>query len=312
MSSPSATLPTSEPPVTPPQARIDKLLYRLKKHHKILELGPSYNPAVSRADGWNSFSMDHATAEELRVKYANDAAAEYGKRIQEVDFVWRGGPLEDAIPPEHLGTFDAFVASHVIEHTPDLVAFFQSVARIVRPMGLLTLAVPDKRFCFDYFQNPTRTSDALQAYYEKRTRHSRRTFFNCVAYQAKMNGALSIAQTAVTEIELCNQLTPRTLYELYLAHDDSVDAPYVDAHSWYFTPASFRLICLELRAMGLIEFQEVYSFPASGNEFIITLQKDPAVKSENVQEKRTELLKQMLLDIREQTDYMLETVEAKN
>jgi hypothetical protein len=41
------------------------------------------------------------------------------------------GPLSAAVPLAQHGSFDALVASHVIGHTPDLIAFLDSAAALV-------------------------------------------------------------------------------------------------------------------------------------------------------------------------------------
>ena len=156
---------------------IEKILFKVHKTHQMLEFGPSYDPAVTRKEGWNVYRLGHASGEELRRKYGSDPTVD-ASRIQEVDFVWTGGPLESAIPEEHMGTFDVVIASHVIEHQPNLVGFFQSVSRMLKPDGLLSLAVPDKRFCFDYFMPLSLTGESLVAFGGIRTRHTRTSNYN--------------------------------------------------------------------------------------------------------------------------------------
>ena len=115
----------SLPPVNvAAMSRTDKLLCRLDRSMKILEIGPSYNPVAPKAEGWNCFSIDHDTQENLRAKYTGHPVDI--RRIEPVDFIWRDGPLDAVIPEEHMGTFDACIASHVIEHFP---IRFRSCAR---------------------------------------------------------------------------------------------------------------------------------------------------------------------------------------
>lgn len=38
------------------------------------------------------------------------------------------------------------------EHEPDLIRFMNECDAVMEPDGILTLAVPDKRFCFDRFR----------------------------------------------------------------------------------------------------------------------------------------------------------------
>ena len=123
--------------------REDTLRSGLSTASKVIEIGPSFNPLLPKRDGWNVFTIDHDDRAGLVAKYANDPSVDT-TRIEEVDFVWHGGSLLDAIPPEHHGTFDAFVASHVIEHTPDIVTFLAAAATLIKPGGVIILAVPDK------------------------------------------------------------------------------------------------------------------------------------------------------------------------
>jgi predicted SAM-dependent methyltransferase len=80
-------------------------------------------------------------------------------------------------PANHRGTFDGVIASHVIEHFPDLLGFFLAAERMLKPDGILSLVVPDKRFCFDYFQSVSLTGDVHDAHSEQRSRHTRKTAF---------------------------------------------------------------------------------------------------------------------------------------
>jgi len=130
------------------------------KSDKIIEIGPSFNPLTPKRDGWNSFSVDHTDNEGLTDKYRHDPSVNVGL-IEQVDFVWTEGKLSDAVPTEHHGTFDVFMASHVIEHIPDLIGFLSSAEVLCRPGAKMILAVPDKRVCFDFFRPLSTTGDAL-------------------------------------------------------------------------------------------------------------------------------------------------------
>lgn len=183
--------------------RNQKILASISRSMKILEIGPSYSPVLTRADGWNVYSRDHCTANELRRKYSNTPNVDVS-RIQDVDFVWQDGPLETAIPDDQLGTFDACVGSHMIEHLPDLVAFFRSLQRILSPAGIISLVVPDKRFCFDFFQPVTMTGDVLAAHRERRTRHTRTVEFNAKAYMIRAGGEIAWGQQPTRVLEFCD------------------------------------------------------------------------------------------------------------
>jgi SAM-dependent methyltransferase len=289
-----------------PLSRTEKILAHINRDMKILEIGPSYGPAVRRSEGWNAFSLDHLDAEGLRKKYSYDPNVDPNS-IEEVDFIWHDGPLDSAITSNHVGTFDALIGSHVIEHFPDLLGFFQAADRILTAGGVLSLVVPDKRFCFDYFQPVALTGDVLEAHTEHRTRHSRKTAFNAAAYVVKAGGGISWTPGPTKILTYAFDDALEKGHQAYNSQGDPAADAYLDLHSWYFTPSSFRLICLELAALGFIPFEEVVFFDTTvACEFFVTLRKTGKVNFDQLEERRMDLLKGMLLEIRRQTDYLIE------
>ena len=72
-------------------SRVDFLLGDATRDQRLLEIGPSYNPIVTKAEGWQVQSVDHAPKAELEAKYRTwqvDVS-----RMEEVDHIWTGGPL---------------------------------------------------------------------------------------------------------------------------------------------------------------------------------------------------------------------------
>src|ERR1700746_895229 len=100
--------------------RDDILRTGITKNHKIIEIGPSYNPLTPKAEGWRSYVVDHADRAGLIEKYRKDPSFNIAK-IEEVAFVWTEGPLAASVSSEHHGPFDIFIACHVLEHVPDLI-----------------------------------------------------------------------------------------------------------------------------------------------------------------------------------------------
>ena len=95
-------------------------------------------------------TIDHATREELVDKYRPHNVDV--SQIETVDWVWKGEPLDELLGPERHGAYDFFIASHVIEHFPDLLGFLRNVENLLRVGGVLSLVIPDKRYCFDFFK----------------------------------------------------------------------------------------------------------------------------------------------------------------
>ena len=122
-------------------------------------------------------------------------------RIEEVDFVWASGPLDEAVPSELHGTYDAFIASHVFEHIPDPIGLLRSLERVLRPTGVVSLVVPDKRFCFDFFKPLSSVGELLDAHARGASRHSRKARFDHQAYSIHADGEFAFSRRPVREID---------------------------------------------------------------------------------------------------------------
>jgi glycosyltransferase involved in cell wall biosynthesis len=244
---------------------------------RLLELGPSYNPVVPQADGWQTTVIDHADQAELIAKY--DAMSVATDRIEPVDYVWQSGPLAALIPATMHGSFDGLVASHVGEHFPDLIAFFQDASVLVKPKGVLALALPDKRVCFDFFQPLTTTGDLVDAHLLGRTRHQRRTIFNHTAYFTTRNAAGSWTHTgSAAPFSLVNSIF--AAQQAYDSVSEDPTLPYRDCHAWAFTPKSFELLMLELNLLGHVDWSIRAIESAAGVEFYVWLERKRVTMAE--------------------------------
>lgn len=269
----------------------------LPRAGRYVEVGPSHNPLLAKRDGWNVAIVDHLDRAGLVEKYSAHANVDPAA-IEEVDHVWHGEPLADLFPPEALGTYDAVIASHVVEHTTDLVGFLHQASRLIRPDGgQVVLAVPDKRVCFDFFRPVSTTADAIVAHREGRTRHDGRTLFDYVASAAGRAGHISWGHRETRALTFLHPL-PQALAMMDAA---AASPDYIDAHQWVFTPSSFALILLELRALDLIDLvvDEVREMP--GNEFHARLRRgDLAGDDEAVRARRLALSARTTLELAEQ------------
>lgn len=285
--------------------RAGLLLHGIDRKSNILELGPSISPIAPRSAGWNVTVVDHATREELIAKYGSSVPASVAN-IEEVDFVWRSGSLHAAIPAQLHGTFDVLIASHVIEHVPDPIGFFDSAARLLHPgHGVLALAVPDKRWCFDYFKQVSTTGQMLDAHRMGAQRHSAAARFDASAYVAYDGNRMSWGREPLPDLYL-----PDTLDHAFSEFQDwtpDPNAPYVDCHAWYFTPASFELLILELGAVGVSDWRISWLSPRPSVEFMARLERgrQQFITPKERDRRRLDLMKQILLESREQTDWLV-------
>ncbi|GAA4853975.1 methyltransferase domain-containing protein [Luteimonas vadosa] len=233
-----------------------------------LEVGPCHSPVAPKSEGYNVRIVDHLATEDLRRKYAGHGLDV--ERIEEVDYVWNGEPLEDLLAAD--AEYDWIVASHVIEHVPDPVSFIHSCQKVLKPGGILSLAIPDKRYCFDYLRPPSTTGGVLQAFLEKRTRHTPGQIFDSFSLAAVNGGTLAWQKGADGEVDFLHAhgLAGLMLQD-YLASDG-----YVDIHGWVFTPSSFRLIIHDLNALGYLDIREESFTPTVGCEFFVSFRNAPA------------------------------------
>ena len=245
------------------------------------------------------------TREGLTEKYQAQPGVDVS-RIEHVDFVWSGGSLSDAVPVEQHGTFDVFLASHVIEHTPDLVAFFNAAATLLKPDGEMILAVPDKRYCFDYFQPVTTTGHVLDAHFHQRGRHTGERAFDHFAYAITDGGAESWGMRPSQGLRLIHGLD--TALQSYEMFENS--SSYQDLHAWHFLPSSFELLLLELGRLGIVDWKIEKIVANSGWEFFAWLRRgavaQPATMPvEELDRRRMALLKRTLLETQAQIDWLL-------
>ena len=249
--------------------RVEKALILIDHGSFGLEIGPSHNPLAPKKAGFNVEILDHATADELRQKYQEHNLNL--DNIEEVDYVWRGEPLDELIGKTE--SYDYIIASHVIEHTTDIIGFLQQCAKLLKPTGVLSLIIPDKRYCFDYLRPISTTGDCIQAHFEKRSRHSIGVVFDYFSSVCRLNNNGAWGKDALQgELQLIHSLDDARHY-MELAKD--ISAEYIDVHQWMFTPSSFKLI--------LEDLYEAISFDTVGCEFYITLSKQIVPQSERIE-----------------------------
>lgn len=288
--------------------RTARLLSMSTRQSRIIEVGAGYNPIAPKSDGWLTHVVDHADQATLREKYAG--ANVDVNRIESVDTVWHDGPLDQAVAPEWIGRFDTMIASHVLEHMPDMITFLRSAERLLRPDGVIALALPDRRFCFDCLKPATTTGDILEAHRVGRVRHGVRTVWAHMAYSTGLDGGLAWNSHATGAPRFLD--TFGSAHAMVTALKDDPSAPYVDFHCWYLTPASFALIMLELSQMGMIDWRLESVSPTEGFEFFAFLRRGGTriADTESLQERRMQLMMDQLREQRVLIDLLCGTSAA--
>ena len=162
--------------------------------------------------------------------------------------------------------YDWIVASHVIEHVPDLVAFLVDCEALLKSGGSLVLAVPDKRYVFDILRPVSTVGQVLQAHVDGRKRPWPGVIFDDFAYARKRSGHIGWAPDDSNPLEEVWPLGTARQFFQQACRDES----YVDVHCWVFVPSSFRLIINALAAFGMTGLREL-GFHSPGGEFYAVL-----------------------------------------
>jgi SAM-dependent methyltransferase len=280
--------------------REEKLLSWVDKDGRGLEIGPGHSPVAPKKQGYNVQIIDYIGKEELIDKYRNIDADKYGgvktpvENIEEVDFVWSGESYSELTGKKKY--YDWIIASHMIEHTPDLIKFINQCDEILKDDGVLSLAIPDKRYCFDRFRPITGISKIVDAHLAGVTNHSMGTAVEYYLSVVSKGGKSGWNQLHQGEYEFIHDIEEvRDIMETIRESDE-----YHDFHSWCFTPSSFRLLINDLNLLGFISLKEMDSGFSHGLEFFQTLSKKGGISVDRmqlVQQMEQELLSAEKIDL---------------
>ena len=256
-----------------------------------IEIGPLVNPIVTRDESDVRY-VDRASTEELREWYSRDEKINVDE-IMHIDYVWGDQTLAEATG----GTeqFDYCIASHVIEHVPDLISWLGEIASILKPGGLACFAVPDKRYTFDYLRNVTTTSDVVDSYLRKLRKPSYRHIFDHFANYTELD-ILTAWSAGFDGAELQPMNSPA--HALKACQDAMQDDRYIDSHCSVFTEKSFFPLLESVSALGMLDFRIHKFFPVKPGmfEFVVQLEKLDTTMTDEAKHKA---LQQSLTAMRE-------------
>jgi len=231
-----------------------------------VEIGPLASPIVSRDDG-RIFYVDHQNTEGLRHRYANDPIVDVTK-IVDVDAIWGSNTLQEAIGPG-VGV-DYVVASHVVEHVPDLISWLEELRAVLRPSGTVRLVVPDRRYTFDYLRRESSVVEVLSAYAVR----TRIPLPYCIIDEMVNCARVDVEAAWLGKISSSSLVRHHTVPNaIRLARRVHEEGAYHDVHCWVFTPRSFADLFANLAEMGLVHFSCAYFVDTAHNqiEFFVAL-----------------------------------------
>lgn len=229
-----------------------------------VEIGALDKPLVTRETG-KVLYVDHADTPALRRKYQGDTAVRAGA-IVDVDGVWNNNTLLEAIGGRKV---DYVIASHVIEHVPDLITWLKGLEDVLAPGGEIRFAIPDMRYTFDCLRRETVFSDVLPAWIARAKCPMPREVIDFVANAAQVHSDLLWHKPAAQAIS-------RKLYtdaDATKLGEAAMRGEYHDVHCWTFTPASFARLMQRITAAGLsnLACRAFTDTPTGWTEFYVSL-----------------------------------------
>ena len=213
---------------------------------KGLEIGALDSPIVTSHDG-DVIYVDHMDREALRSKYARDENVQTD-RLVDVNIVWGEHRLAETLGARKI---EYVVASHVVEHVPDLVGWLVEISEILSDHGQLRLVIPDRRFTFDFFRRESRMSDVLSAFIAQSRAPTPIQIIDHFSDKANFT-AQEAWDVFPKERERVHTIDDAGGFEL--AKRVAAEGGYHDVHCWVFTPTSFAEILLRTARLGLHPF----------------------------------------------------------
>ncbi len=239
--------------------RFDRLREHIDvAHGRGLEIGPLASPVVPRKLG-EIYYVDHLATDDLIAKYTGDPDVDE-RKIVSTDFVWGSNTLAEAAGAS--APFDYVVASHVLEHVPDLIGWLDEVAAVLRPGGRLSLALPDRRYTFDVRRRDSDISEVVEAHLLHLRRPAVRAIFDhFYRYVAVDPGAIWDGLPGHDNPPLDTETA------VAFATKAATTDAYLDTHCWVFSDATFVALIASLMQMDLVTLSFVAFRPTRPGDF---------------------------------------------
>jgi SAM-dependent methyltransferase len=226
----------------------------------ILEVGALDSPTFPELE---CRFLDWFTGDELRSMIGENPNRS-PERVVDPDYVIKAKRFADTVDRR----FDLVVANHVLEHIADPLTWLEQVAAITEPGGHLFLALPDRRYTFDYLRPLSTVADLLRAQEEDLERPSKWQVLEAMFYYRP------IRAKDVWEHAIDGKLERgRYVLDEALARAASADRDYVDTHCYVFSADSFPALVSDLGRGGFTEWRVEAStdVPPGENEFHVWL-----------------------------------------
>jgi predicted SAM-dependent methyltransferase len=282
--------------------REDEILKFVDKSALGIEVAPYFRPLLPKSEGNNVLIIDIFDQAHLRKMAADDPhlLPEWVDNIESVDIVGDASSLGDyAVSRGISGKIAHIVSSHNFEHLPNPIKFLQGCSQTLKVGGILSMAVPDCRACFDHFRTPTRLADWLNALHNNSVKPDAATLFDCFANNgAYLQAGKNTVGCDIKTGDLNNFILTgdvKNSYADFLTRKNS-DFEYIDAHCTVMFPETLELMLRDCFQLDLIDLEIVEISQTQGLEFFVHLRKaapETKVKDKNYQNTRQDLMRKI-------------------
>ena len=234
-------------------SRRSEILKHASRGARGIELGPYFSPLASKRDGYNCLYLDVFDTETIKRRAASDPflSAEQAAQVESVDLVGDAMRIDELCRDAgETEPFDYIISANNFEHLHNPIKFLQACGRVLKQGGFLSIVVPDKSGCLDFYRPRTSLTAWIEAFFEERERPTHAQIFEQVSMIARGAGddASAAAFSFIAERNL------RAAFDDWARRRLEKDETYFDVHCSAFTPNSFRLLLTDAYFLGLSPF----------------------------------------------------------
>ncbi|WP_291122665.1 methyltransferase domain-containing protein [Flavobacterium sp. UBA6046] len=245
---------------------------------RILEIGPLNRPTVTKVDFPNCFYCDIRNTGQVKALYTGNEYLETTgihvdvNTIVDIDYVLKESYKETF---RGLEKFDYIIASHVMEHVEDIIAFLNDIASVLKPKGKFCIVYPDKRYCFDHFREGASFRDAYDVY-RRGTSETARMVLDFYNTAIDENDAIVYwsAENITSFLPKNNTAKAIINYEKVI-NGKKMD----DVHFWPFSAVSFLIFLYDCVRADLLPYTCIEFHPTQENsqQFMVALEYKPEI-----------------------------------
>lgn len=235
-----------------------------------LEFGPLTRPVVRPEEGDVRY-VDAMSTDELKEQFKADTTHPPDLLLP-ISYVWKGGPLAPIVGDQK---FHYALASHVIEHVPDVIGWMNSILEVLEDGGLLGLAIPDKRYSFDFLRPTTTTAMLIDNWLRKPVRPTPLQVYDHFSQVTKVGLDELHALHQGEILPSCYERHCTDEFSLSQARKALETDEYFNIHASVFSPGSFLKNIRDIIGLGILnaEVADFYDTPNNGQEFICVLRR---------------------------------------